>query len=46
MASMARDLKQDSVDATLERITVSATESVDGGDAAGADGGAARSSPL
>lgn len=36
MASMARDLlAQDSVDATLERITASATELVDGCDAAG-----------
>ncbi|MFI9152320.1 GAF and ANTAR domain-containing protein [Streptomyces sp. NPDC053367] len=36
MASMARDLlAQDSVDATLERITASATELVEGCDAAG-----------
>ncbi|MER5222168.1 GAF and ANTAR domain-containing protein [Streptomyces flaveus] len=36
MASMARDLlAQDSVDATLQRITASATELVDGCDAAG-----------
>ncbi|MFG2577612.1 ANTAR domain-containing protein [Streptomyces sp. NPDC048481] len=36
MASMARDLlAQESVDATLERITASATELVDGCDAAG-----------
>ncbi|MFH9554249.1 GAF and ANTAR domain-containing protein [Streptomyces sp. NPDC051445] len=36
MAAMARDLlAQDSVDATLERITASATELVDGCDAAG-----------
>lgn len=36
MASMARDLlAQDSVTATLERITASATELVDGCDAAG-----------
>lgn len=36
MASMARDLlAQDSVNATLERITASATELVDGCDAAG-----------
>ncbi|MGW3449355.1 antitermination regulator, partial [Streptomyces sp. NPDC001076] len=36
MASMARDLlAQDSVEATLRRITASATELVDGCDAAG-----------